>query len=70
MISPIFKKLSDQPDYQGIVFASVDTDAQQEVATKWDVRVMPTFILFQNGKKVDFTRGAVPAPLEVCCSFC
>ena len=69
MISPIFKKLSEQPEYQGIIFASVDTEAQQDVANKCDVRVMPTFIAFHNGKNVGLTRGAIPAKLEVCCSF-
>jgi len=69
IIAPIFKKLSEKPEYEGVVFARLNTETQEEVSTKCGVRAMPTFIVFKNGKNVDSTRGAVPAALEVCCGF-
>ena len=61
--------MSEKPEYQGIKFVRVDTEEQEEVAREWSVRVMPTFMLFRNGEKVEGVLGARPAPLEVCCSL-
>ena len=38
----------------------VDTDINPSIATKYEVRSIPTIMLFINGKKVDAVIGAVP----------
>ena len=40
-------------------FGKVDVDSNKDLATKYQIRSIPTFILFKNGKKVDQIVGAV-----------
>lgn len=55
-VSPIFDKLAEKvPE---VDFARVDVDKAQEVAMEYRVSAMPTFLLFQNGEKVETIVGA------------
>jgi thioredoxin 1 len=65
VISPIFTELSEKPEYQGIKFVKVDTEDQAEIAQELGITALPTFVLFQNGKKVAQVLGANRASLEV-----
>ena len=40
-------------------FGKVDVDSNKDLATKYQIRSIPTLILFKNGKKVDQIVGAV-----------
>ncbi|PHH79330.1 hypothetical protein CDD80_5093 [Ophiocordyceps camponoti-rufipedis] len=62
IISPIFKKLSEQ--YKDIIFLSVDVDNLESVAQKYGIRAMPTFIMFKDGQKSDDLTGANKTGLE------
>jgi thioredoxin 2 len=42
--------------------AKLDTDAVPEVAARCGIRSIPTLILFQGGREVARTTGAMPAP--------
>jgi putative thioredoxin len=59
VLIPLLHKLVD--DYQGkFVLAKVDTDRQQELASRWGVRSLPTVKFFKDGKVVDEFLGAQP----------
>jgi thioredoxin 1 len=56
-IAPIFSQLADQHAADGILaFATVNVDNVRDVAARYGVSAMPTFIPFSNGK---------PEPLDV-----
>lgn len=60
IVSPIIEALSKE--YAGRVnFAKVDTDANQELAARYDIMSIPTVIIFRNGSVADRIVGAAPA---------
>jgi thioredoxin 1 len=59
MFGPIFKSASDK--YTDIVFASCDTDKQQEVAGSFGIRSIPTLAVFREKILVFMQPGALPA---------
>jgi len=61
--APTFKAASDKhPD---VVFAKVDTEAEQELAAAAQIRSIPTLMAFKKGKLVFNQAGALPpAALE------
>ncbi len=61
--APTFAKSSDaHPD---VVFAKVDTEAEQQLAAAADIRSIPTLMAFKKGKLVFNQAGALPpAALE------
>ncbi len=59
MLSPTIDQLTEE--YKGKVFiGKVDIDAHPGLAEKYDVRSIPTLIIFKNGKAVNTIVGAVP----------
>lgn len=55
---------SEEPTFKNkIHFVKFDLDDLPDVAEKLDVRAMPTFVFFENGKKVDQLVGADPSAL-------
>jgi thioredoxin reductase (NADPH) len=60
---PVFDAASDQ--HPEVVFAKVDTEAQQELAAAAEIRSIPTLMAFKKGKLVFNQAGALrPAQLE------
>lgn len=58
MVAPTFASLSAElPD---VKFGKVNVDEQPELAQRFKVMTIPTFILFKNGQVVDQTVGALP----------
>lgn len=64
IISPVFERLSEIPDYAELEFWKVDVDEQQEVAKDAHIRAMPTFIFFKDGDKKKELVGANPPALQ------
>lgn len=59
MFGPIFEKASDEhPD---LVFAKVDTEAQQELAVGQGISSIPTLMIFRNQIALYSEPGALPA---------
>ena len=57
MIAPVIDKLA--ADYAGKAkICKVNTDEQQELASKFGIRSIPTIYFFKNGEKVDEMIGA------------
>ena len=61
-IAPKYKSLSQQ--YSNVKFAECDVDKAQDVARKFGISAMPTFVFLRDGVKVDQVRGANPSALE------
>ncbi|GAA4764387.1 MULTISPECIES: thioredoxin [Flavobacterium] len=51
MLSPILKEVKDNLG-ERISIIKIDVDKNQELATKYQVRGVPTMMLFKNGKQL------------------
>ncbi|MEL7645059.1 MAG: thioredoxin [Anaerolineaceae bacterium] len=62
MVAPILEKIAK--DYADkLIVAKVDTDENQEWASKYHVEGIPTMLMIANGKLVHRQVGAVPEPM-------
>jgi len=62
MVAPIIEQLAGE--YSGrMKVAKLDVDANQNVATKYSIRSIPSILFFKDGKHVDTVVGAVPKAL-------
>ncbi|MFB7512088.1 thioredoxin [Streptomyces sp. NPDC056144] len=60
---PIFEAASER--HQDLVFAKVDTEAQQELAAAFEIRSIPTLMIVRDNVAVFAQPGALPeAALE------
>jgi thioredoxin 1 len=59
-IAPTIEDLANEFDGK-IKFVKVDVDANQEVASRYEIMSIPTVMLFENGKVEDSIVGAYPA---------
>ncbi|TRX16684.1 thioredoxin [Flavobacterium franklandianum] len=50
-LAPILKQVKDNLG-EGITVLKIDVDKNQQLASKYQVRGVPTLILFQNGKQL------------------
>tara|TARA_Y100000590_G_scaffold26330_1_gene29670 strand:+ start:3412 stop:3822 length:411 start_codon:yes stop_codon:yes gene_type:complete len=57
---PIFSKMAKK--YKHVRFARVNVDNSQDIAMKYGVQSIPTFIMFKNGQVVNQMVGAVGEP--------
>jgi thioredoxin 1 len=57
---PIFDRMSKK--YRHVKFARVNVDRCQDIAMRFAVQSIPTFIMFKNGQMVDRMVGAVGEP--------
>lgn len=57
MIGPIIDKLSEK--YPNINIGKIEIDDNDKLATKYNVRNIPTILFFKDGNVVDKTVGAV-----------
>ena len=55
---PIYEKTSEE--YQGVVFAKLDTDANQELSQGLGIEGIPTLMAFREGVLVFNQAGALP----------
>jgi len=57
-MDPVVERLAIK--YSGkVVFGKVNTDEEPELATRYDVLSIPTFMVFKNGQPLEATVGAV-----------
>jgi|TARA_B100001758_G_scaffold37045_1_gene28293 thioredoxin len=55
---PVFEGVSE--DFPDVVFAKVDTEAEQELAGSFGIRSIPTTVAFKDGIGVFMQPGALP----------
>jgi thioredoxin 1 len=61
--APIYEKASDK--YNDVVFGKIDTDAEQELAATFEIRSIPTLMVFRDQVLVFARPGMIPgAALE------
>ncbi len=61
--APVYERVSEKHD--DIVFAKVDTDAEQALAAEFEIRSIPTIMVIRDGIVVFEQPGALPeAALE------
>ncbi|MGB1604426.1 MAG: thioredoxin [Promethearchaeia archaeon] len=59
MIKPVLEQI--QEEYDGkLQLMQMNTDENQETATEYGIRSIPTLMLFKGGERVDTIIGAVP----------
>jgi len=59
LVAPFVEQIADE--YQGqVTVGKLDVDANQRVATQYNVRSIPTILFLKEGKLVDQVVGAVP----------
>ncbi|KAG5260840.1 hypothetical protein AALO_G00297180 [Alosa alosa] len=61
-IAPFFQSLSQK--YTDVVFLKVDVDDTPDLAQECEIKCMPTFHFYKNGKKVDEFSGSNREKLE------
>lgn len=49
---------------KSVVFVKIDTDAQKAIAATYQVKTLPTFIIFRSGKVLEKVQGADPRKLQ------
>jgi thioredoxin 2 len=59
-VAPQMEALAKDKAGQAVV-AKVDTEALPDVAARWEIRSIPTMILFEGGREVKRISGAMPA---------
>ncbi|HMJ53721.1 MAG TPA: thioredoxin TrxC [Polyangiaceae bacterium] len=60
VVAPELERVAAERAGQVIV-AKVDTEALPDVAARFDIRSIPTMILFRNGEEAERLSGAMPA---------
>ena len=56
--APTYEKVSEE--YENIVFAKVDTEAHQELAAQFQIRSIPTLVVFKDQVGIFAQPGALP----------
>jgi thioredoxin 1 len=58
--APIYEKTADK--YADVVFGKIDTDAEQELAATFEIRSIPTLMIFRDQVLVFARPGMMPGP--------
>lgn len=59
--APTFEQAAKQRE-PAARFAKLDTEAVPSIAQRWNIRSIPTLIIFKQGKEVARMAGALPLP--------
>jgi thioredoxin len=60
MFAPVYERAADK--HQDITFGKVDTEAEQELAARFDITSIPTIMAIRDGVIVFAQPGALPEP--------
>ena len=58
-MAPAYAKAAGELE-PGMILTKLDTEANQQLAGAYNIRSIPTMIVFQKGKEVDRVSGALP----------
>ncbi|OLQ85499.1 thioredoxin TrxC [Vibrio ponticus] len=57
--APVFEQVAEEQN-GALRFVKIDTESQQNLAAQYQIRSIPTIMVFKNGKRVDVINGALP----------
>ncbi|MDC1509281.1 thioredoxin TrxC [Oceanospirillaceae bacterium] len=57
--APVFEQAA-QTQSKELIFVKVDTQAEQALGGQFNIRSIPTLMVFKNGKVIDQLSGALP----------
>jgi thioredoxin 1 len=60
MFAPVYERAANK--HEDIVFGKVDTEAEQELAARFDITSIPTIMAIRDGVIVFAQPGALPEP--------
>jgi len=60
MMAPVFEQVSSKFALKAR-FAKINTEAEQSLSSKFDIKSIPTLIIFKNGREIDRVSGALNA---------
>jgi thioredoxin 2 len=58
--APTFKQAASQLEPKAR-FIKIETEAEQVISAKYNIRSIPTLVMFKNGKEIDRVSGALSA---------
>jgi len=58
--APTFKQVASQIE-PNARFIKIETEAEQTISAKYNIRSIPTLAIFKNGKEIDRASGALSA---------
>lgn len=58
--APTFKQVASQIE-PNARFIKIETEAEQAISAKYNIRSIPTLAIFKNGKEIDRVSGALSA---------
>ncbi|KAJ1396590.1 Thioredoxin-like superfamily [Sesbania bispinosa] len=61
-MTPFFEELASS--YPDVLFLVVDVDEVKEVATRMDIKAMPTFLMLKEGAPLEKVVGANPEEIK------
>jgi thioredoxin 1 len=59
MLAPVLDELAAEHDGRAVV-AKVDVDENPQLATRFDIKALPTLLVFKDGEVVNTLRGLTP----------
>ncbi|KAJ7083664.1 putative thioredoxin, partial [Mycena belliarum] len=65
IIGPVFEKFANMEEHAAVKFYKLDTEEKERAMVEAGVRVMPSFMMFEDGNKAGESAGALPTPLAV-----
>ncbi|MGX9416597.1 thioredoxin TrxC [Vibrio sp. WJH972] len=57
--APVFQDMAKEMEDKAR-FVKIDTEAQQALGARYQIRSIPTIMVFKNGKQLDMINGALP----------
>ncbi len=59
IMNPIIEELSEEMDNDKVIIGSYDLQSGQEIAAKYGIMSIPSFLIFKDGKVMDQVIGVV-----------
>ncbi|MFC5081095.1 Thioredoxin-2 [Vibrio thalassae] len=57
--APVFQQAAEERT-GAVRFVKIDTEQQQQLAAQFQIRSIPTIMVFKNGQRMDMINGALP----------
>lgn len=58
MLAPVIDEIANEKD--DFKFVKINVDEENELATKFDIKSIPTLVIIKNGEEVDRISGFMP----------